>query len=431
MSSLLIQNGHVVDPSQALEGNYDILIEQGKVTKIAKSIKTTKKVKKIDAKGLIVTPGWVDIHVHVREPGREDKETIKTCSHAAAMGGVTSICTMPNVGPIADNQTVIEYLVSRAKTESIVNLYPYGSITKGLKGEELTEIWDMKKQGMIGVSEDHRDVQNLGLFKKAVKYCKTFNVPIICHNENEDLTNCGVMHEGEVSTYLGLPGIPSSAEAASIAAQIVIGEEVGHPLHFTHVSAASSVAAIRDAKRRKISVTADCTPHHFTLTHESCLGYNTAAKVAPPLKTDEDKKAIIKGLKDGTIECIATDHAPHTDLDKYVDFMDAANGISGIETFVALVMDQLVHPGVLTLSHAIAKVTINPAKVVNLDKGSLAVGSDADVTVIDPKMERVVDCHDFCSKGKHTPFQGMNLKGWPVMTIVAGKIVMEDRKIKA
>ncbi len=430
MSKIVIKNGHVVDPSQGIDGVTSILIENGKVAKIAKQIPAGKGVKVIDAKGQIVTPGWVDIHVHVREPGREDKETIATCTRAAAMGGVTTICSMPNVEPLADNQTVIEYIVSRAKSDAVVNIYPYGTITKGLEGKELTEMRDMQKAGMIGVSEDHKDVADLGLFKLALKYCKTFDIPVICHNENEDLSRDGVMHEGKVSTYLGLPGIPASAEAASVAAQIILGEEVDYPVHFTHVSTEASVVALRAAKKRGAKVSADCTPHHFSLTDEACLDYDTSAKVAPPLAGEEHRKAVLKGLKDGTLDCIATDHAPHTLVEKYVDFHHAAKGISGIETLVPLCMTNLVDKGVITLTQLIEKVTVNPATVVKLDKGTLKVGADADVTIIDPELTKVVDKAEFISKGKNTPFDGMELKGWPTTTIVGGKVIVEDRKLK-
>ncbi|MBU2524019.1 dihydroorotase [Patescibacteria group bacterium] len=430
MGAILINNGHVIDPAQKINEICSVLVKDGKVAKIGKRIVKPKTCTVINAKGKIVTPGWIDMHVHLREPGREDQETIATCTRAAAKGGITSICSMPNSGQIADNQAVVEFIVSRAKRDGVVNVFPYGAITKGLKGEELAEIWEMKDAGIVGVSEDHRDVQNLALFRMAIKYCKTFNVPIICHSENENLACGGVMHEGKVSTYLGLPGNPASAESSAIAAQIILSEEADYPLHFTHVSAAASIESIRCAKKRKIAVTADCTSHHFSLTDEACLGYNTAAKVNPPLRSEKHKNAVLKGLKDGTIDCICTDHAPHTFRDKYVDFEHAAFGIVGLETLIPLVITNLVNKKVLTLRQAIEKVTVNPAGVVNIDKGSLKVGMDADITVIDLKEERVVDKNNFESKGRNTPFDGMKLKGWPTLTMVAGKIVMKDGNLR-
>lgn len=432
MTRILIKGGHVVDPSQNLNEVCDVLIVGGKIEKIAKNIAKPKAGKVIEAKGSFVTPGWVDLHVHVREPGREDKETIKTFGRAAAKGGITAACCMPNVGPIADNQTVIEFIVNRAKQDSLVSIFPYGSITKSLASKELTEMADMKDSGMVAVSDDGRDVVNMNLFKQALKYCKTFDIPVVCHNENEDLSRGGVMHEGAVSTYLGLPGAPASAESVAIAAQIILCEEVGFErVHFTHVSSKYSVEVIKQAKKRGLKITADCTPHHLTLTDEECLDYNTQAKVNPPLRSEDHRMALIKGLKEGVFDCIATDHAPHTLIEKYVEFERAAFGISGIETFIPLMMHHFVNTKVLTISELIEKVTINPAQIIGIKKGSLQVGCDADVTIINPKVEKKVDIKDFESKGKNTPFNGQTLRGWPVMTIVAGKIVMNEGKVLA
>lgn len=428
MAGILIKNGRVVDPAQGIDEVVSILIEKGKVIKIGKRI-SAKNVKEIDAKGKIVTPGWVDIHVHVREPGREDKETIKTFSRAAVKGGITSACCMPNVAPITDNQTVVEYIVSRVEKDSLMNIYPYGAITKGLKGEEFTEMWDMQKAGIVGVTDDGRDVLNLGLFKRALKYCKTLGLPVICHNENEDLSCDGVMHEGRISTYLGLPGNPASSESAAVAAQIVIAEEVDHPVHFTHLSSTASVEMVAYAKKKGIPVSADCTPHHLVLTDEACLDFDTSAKVNPPLRSEDHRKSLIKALKSGVIDCIATDHAPHTLVEKYVAFQDAAFGISGMETFVPLLMEHIYHQKVLSLTDLIAKVTCNPANVIGLNKGTLELGADADVTIIDENMKAMVDVGDFESKGKNTPFKGQEMRGWPVCTIVGGKIVMENGEI--
>lgn len=432
MSKLLIRGGHLIDPSQKIDEKLDLLIVNGRVAKIAKRISKPLGGKVLEAAGNYVTPGWVDLHVHVREPGREDKETMITFSRAALKGGVTTACCMPNVDPVADNQTVIEAIVARAKADSLINVFPYGCITKGMAGKELTEMADMKDSGMVGVSDDGRDVADLRLFKQVLKYCRTFDLPIICHNENADLSAEGVMHEGAVSTYLGLAGAPASAESVAIAAQIILCEEVGYErVHFTHVSSLFSVEAIRQAKKRGLKISADCTPHHLLLTDEACLGYDTQAKVNPPLRGEEHRRELIKGLKEGVFDCIATDHAPHTPLDKYVDFNRAAFGISGIETFAPLLMHNFVAQKVLSISALIAKVTVNPARVVGLKKGTLRVGADGDVTIINPQLVKKVEAREFESKGKNTPFQGRVLQGWPVATVVGGKILMNDGKILA
>jgi len=432
---ILIKNGIIVDTKNKIHSKMDLLISNGKIAQVAKSSsigdKDTSGVTVIDATDKIVVPGLIDMHVHFREPGGEGKETLKTCSRAAAMGGITTVVGIPNTNPIADNQTVIEYVVSKAKREGIVNMFPMGAITKGEKGNELAEIMELRNSGAICVTDDGNPVSNSEVMRRAMEYCKMLNMPIVCHNEELSLSADGVMHEGFVSTSLGLPGKPSIAEAVSIGRDIIISEYTGCPVHFTHVSTKESVELIRSAKKKGAKVTADTCPHYFTLTDEAVLGFNPNAKMNPPLRAREHLEAIREGLKDGTIDAIATDHAPHSRVEKYLEFDQCENGIVGLETSVPLVISKLVKENIISLDDAIAKMTINPARILRIDdkKGHLSVGADADVTIIDLNMEETIDSEKFESKGRNTPFGGWKLEGFAVATIVEGRIVMQDRKI--
>jgi len=429
MTSLLIKNGLVIDPANKVNKVLDILVEKGKVSKLGKNLKA-KGAETIDAKGLIVTPGLIDMHVHLREPGREDKETLKTASRAAAKGGFTTIVGMPNTTPDADNQTVIEFVLSRAKKEAVVNILPIGAITKGRKGKNLAEIGELKKTGAVAVSDDGSDIQDANVMRKALEYCTMWNMPVLSHSEDTDLAAGGTMHEGLVSTELGLPGKPAAAEEVMVAREIILSELADCPIHFCHVSTKGSVDLIRLAKKKGLKVSAETCPHYFTLTDEAVRGYNALAKVNPPLRSIEHRDAVLKGLKDGTIDVIASDHAPHLLVEKFKEFDYCENGIVGLETMLGLVLTKLVNKTVISLNEAIASMTVNPARVLNLNKGSLKEGADADITIIDPDAEEKVDPSKFESKGRNTPFAGMKLKGKAVYTIVSGKVVMRRGKVK-
>jgi len=428
MKSLLIKGGRVIDPANRIDAEMDVFVENGKIAKAAKGI-NAKADETIDAKGMVVCPGLIDLHAHLREPGREDKETIATASRAAAMGGFTSIVGMPNTNPAADNQTVIEFVLSKARKEAIVNIYPVGAITVKREGHNLAEIGELKKTGAVAVSDDGADIQDANVMMKALQYCTMWKMPVISHSEDIRLSAGGAMHEGLVSTELGLPAKPAAAEEVMIAREIILSDYTGCPVHFTHVSAKGSVEMIRNAKKRGIKVTADTCPHYFSLTDEAVKGYNANAKVNPPLRSREHVEAVKKGLQDGTIDVIATDHAPHLLAEKFLEFEECENGMVGLETAVPLVISKLVNEKVISINDAIAKMTANPARILGLEKGTLSPGADADITIIDLNKEQAVDPSRFESKGRNTPFGGWKLKGWPVCTIVGGKTVMRGGKI--
>jgi dihydroorotase len=428
MTSLLVKNGRVIDPKNGLDMEADVLVEGGKIKGVEKGLKA-KADKTIDAKGLVVCPGLIDMHVHLREPGREDKETIATASRAAAAGGFTTIVGMPNSTPEADNQTVIEFVLSRAKRDAVVNVLPVGAITKKRQGKELAEIGELKKTGAVAVSDDGSDIQDANVMRKALEYCKMWNMPVLSHSEDIRLSAQGVMHEGLVSTELGLAGKPAAAEEVMVAREIILSRLAESQIHFCHVSTKGSVELVRLAKKQGTLVTAETCPHYFTLTDEAVRGYNANAKVNPPLRSEEHRKAVLQGLKDGTIDVIASDHAPHLMVEKFWEFDLCENGAIGLETTLPLVLAKLVGEKVVSLSEAIAKMSCNPAKVLHLDKGTLGKGKDADITIIDLGLEETVDPKKFESKARNTPFAGMKLRGKAVYTIVAGKVVMEKGKI--
>ena len=422
---LLIKNGNVIDPSQNIEKKMNILVDGNLIKEYTKNINELEKrknVKVIDAKNLVVTPGLIDIHVHLREPGYEHKETIRTGTLSAAAGGFTSIACMPNTNPINDNASVTDYILLKARTEGIVNVLPIGAITKSEEGEELAEIGEMYQAGCVAISDDGMPVTNSNLMRRAMEYVRAFDLPIIVHAEDKYLSDDGVMNEGKTSTMLGLKGIPNASEEVMISRDIFLSELTGTALHICHVSTEGSVRIIRDAKKRGIKVTAEATPHHFLLSDDELYNYNTNAKMNPPLRTDKDVKAILKGLKDGTIDVIATDHAPHSEDEKNVEFDKAPFGIVGLETALPLSL-KLVEKKILTLSQVIKKLTIEPARIVRVDKGTLKLNKEADITIFDPKEEFDIDKEKFSSKGKNTPFQGWRVRGKVKYTIVSGKIV--------
>jgi len=425
--AILIKNGHIVDPSQGIDGVGDILIKDGKIVRIVlQSDRATVTAAQshyhtIDATGLFVLPGLVDIHAHLREPGFEYKETIKTGTMAAVKGGITSVCCMPNTNPVNDNKTVTEFILRKTYAEGSCYVYPIGAITKGQKGEELAEMAMMHEAGCVAFSDDGRPVMSSLIMRRALEYSRALNVPIISHCEDMSLSEGGVMNEGRLSAQMGLRGIPYASEDAMVARDIILSELTGGRLHIAHVSTEGSVRLIRQAKERGVKVTAETCPHYFTITEDAVKGYNTNAKVNPPLRTQRDVEAIKEGLRDGTIDVIATDHAPHHRDEKLQEFDKAPSGISGFETALSLSL-RLVYEGILTMSQLVEKMAIISARILGIDAGALKVGFDADIVIVDINREFKVESEKFLSKGKNTPFEGWTLKGMPVITICKGKV---------
>jgi dihydroorotase len=428
----LVRGGRVIDPCSRLDGEMDILIDAGKIAclgadaaevawKLEGSILQTPS-EVIEAHGLLVVPGLIDIHTHLRDPGYEYKESIETGSAAAAAGGFTSIACMANTNPVNDHAAVTEYILDKARTVGLVQVFPIGAVSVGLAGERLAEIGELKQAGVVGVSDDGRPVMNSQLMRHALEYAGMFALPVISHCEDINLAAHGVMHEGRVSTELGLRGIPAQAEDILVARDIALAELTGGRLHIAHVSTAGAVRMVHDAKARGLRITAEVTPHHLFLTDEMVRGYDPNTKMYPPLRAAADVEALRQALKDGTIDAIATDHAPHDLADKEVEFDQAPVGIIGLETALPLTL-RLVDEGVLSLTGAIAKLTCGPAQVLGLPKGTLQVGADADVTLIDTQTENVVDRREFRSKSRNSPFHGWTLQGRAVMTLCAGEIV--------
>ncbi len=420
MGGLLIKNCWVVDPSQGLNTKGDILIERGRVKSIGK-VRSAGRVKTFDAGGRLVMPGVVDIHAHLREPGQEHKETIRTATEAALSGGVTSVCAMANTSPVNDNPTVTRYILQKASLEARVDVYPVGAVTKGLRGEELAEIGLMVEAGCVAFSDDGHPLMNSMVMKRALEYLKRFDRVLIAHCEDRNLSAGGTMNEGPVSHRLGLRGIPPEAEVIMIKRDIELASLTGGRLHFAHVSTKEGVDAIRQAKKAGIPVTAETCPHYFLLTEEAVEGYNTLAKVNPPLRSRADLEAIIEGLSDGTIDVIASDHAPHHRDDKLCEFDRAAFGISGIETLLLLSLE-LYHKKLLGIDELIRKLTINPARVVGIPKGTLREGSQADLVVVDLNSKTTIDASNFKSLGKNTPFDKWTVNSRIVARVFKGKL---------
>jgi dihydroorotase len=420
--SLLIKGGRVIDPSQDLDGIMDLLVVDGRVKELGQQLKAPAGAKTIDAAGLIVTPGLIDMHVHLRDPGLEYKEDIITGTKAAAAGGFTSVCCMPNTKPVIDNKTVASYVVSKAREKGFANVFPVGAITQGSKGENLAEMGELKESGCVAVSDDGRPVVNGELMRRALEYARGMGIMVISHAEDLSLVGEGVMNEGYVATELGLKGIPWVAEDSATARDVYLAELTGSPLHVAHVSTSGAVRIIRNAKARGVRVTCETAPHYFTLTEEAVRGYNTNARMNPPLRTEEDRQAVLKGLADGTIDVIATDHAPHHLDEKDIEFNLALNGIVGLETSLPLSL-KLVEAGVLSLPQLVEKMSCAPAAILGLDRGTLKPGGVADVTVIDPDKVWTVEADRLASKSKNSPFLGWSMKGKAAYTILAGKIV--------
>lgn len=422
---ILILNGRLIDPASGFDSITDILIEDSVVKKIGKtSGESAQKI--IDAKRMWVVPGLIDMHVHFRDPGYEYKEDIISGSAAAAAGGFTSVCTMPNTNPVTDSPETVEYIAEKAGRANLVNVIPCGSVTKNQAGLELSDIGGMVSKGAMALSEDGKSVTDSLLLKKAFEECKKYDIPMLSHCEDPFLSKAGVVNEGEVSRRLNLRGIPASAETVIAARDIILAEETGAKLHICHVSAKTCVDIIRDAKKRGVKVTAEAAPHHFILSEEDIDGTDANFKMNPPLRSKEDVTAVISGLIDGTIDCIATDHAPHCKNEKSGGFLNAANGIIGLETSLPLSITYLVKKGVLTPSDLIEKMSVNPSEILKIGKGCIGEGLCADIAIIDPDAEYVIDSSNFKSKSRNTPFDGIKVTGRIKYTICGGRVTYED-----
>ncbi|MCC6543511.1 MAG: dihydroorotase [Nitrospirae bacterium] len=421
-TDLLIRNGHIIDPANNRDGIADILVRGNVIVQIEQNIPVPNEAELIDATGLIIVPGLIDLHTHLREPGYEYKETIQTGTMSAAAGGFTSVCCMPNTQPVNDSQAVTEFIMSRASLKGIVNVLPVGAITKGGKGEEITEMGDLRKAGCVAVSDDGKPVMNNLVMRRAMEYSKMFNLPVISHCEDLTLTDDGVINEGKMSTELGLKGIPNASEDVMVARDISLAELTGAHVHIAHVSTIGSVELIRVAKERGINVTAETCPHYLFLTDEAVRGYNTNAKMKPPLRSARDVAAVRIGLQDGTIDAIATDHAPHSQEEKEKEYDYAPFGIVGLETALPLAL-RLVEEGVLAVRDLVFKMSVNPARIIGINKGNIGIGAAADITVINPKTVWVVEAGNLKSKSRNTPFEGWKMRGQISYTIVGGRVV--------
>jgi len=421
---LVLKGGRVIDPSQGLDEDLDVLIEDGHVQKVGKRL-DTRRGRIIDVRRRVVCPGLIDLHTHLREPGREDKETIATGTRAAAAGGFTAVCAMPNTDPVNDRAGITRAILDRARSHGVVRVYPIGAITRGSLGEELAEYGDLREAGCVAVSDDGRPVASARMMRRALEYARAFGLTVIDHCEEPTLAQGAAMNEGTVATLLGLRGAPAAGEAVVVERDVLLAELTGGKVHVAHVSAAGSVDAVRRGKARGVRVTAEATPHHLLLTDQAVKdsGYDTSTKMNPPLRAEADRQALLEGLRDGTIDCIATDHAPHTVDDKKVEYDQAAFGVVGLETAVALCLDKLVGAGIVDLLRLVELLSTGPARILGLPGGTLAPGSPADVTVLDLARRVSVDPARFESKGRHTPFAGWTLKGGPAATIVGGEVV--------
>ncbi|WP_428849284.1 dihydroorotase [Thermanaeromonas sp.] len=426
---ILLRGGRVIDPSQDLDKVADVLVSGDRIAAIGENLEKDRETKVLDVGGCIVAPGFIDMHVHLREPGYEQKETIATGTRAAAAGGFTAVACMPNTQPVADNAAVIAYIRERARAVGVVRVYPIGALSKGSKGEELAEIYDLVEAGAVAISDDGNPVMNAEVMRRALEYTRLFNIPVISHCEDLNLTAGGVMHEGFVSTILGLRGIPAASEQVMVARDVILAGLTGGRLHLAHLSSAGSLHILKEAKSKGVKVTAEVTPHHLCLTDEAVIGYDTTTKVNPPLRSEEDRQALEEALRDGLLDVLATDHAPHTEEEKDVEYDIAPFGISGLETAIPLVVTRLVEKGRLSWQRLIEAWSCRPASILNIPGGSLKEGSIADITVIAPDWEKEVDVDTFYSLGKNSPFQGLKLKGWPLVTIVAGRLVMENGRV--
>src|SRR2546429_3799669 len=422
---LLIQNGYVIDPSQGVNTDQSLLIEDGRVVGLSSdSDPIPSETEVFDATGLIVAPGFIDMHVHLREPGQEYKETIASGAAAAVAGGFTTVCAMPNTSPVNDNAAVTRFVIEQAERAGLADVLPIGSITKNSEGTELAEMGEMKDAGIVAVSDDGRPVPNAGIMRRAMEYARGFDLPIIDHCEEKSLARGGVMHEGHWSLVLGLRGMPAAAEEVDAERDCLLAELTGARVHLAHVSTRGALAAVARAKEKGLPVTCEVAPHHWTLTDEAVQDYDTNTKMSPPLRSPDHIEAIVEGLRYGTIDTIATDHAPHHADEKALEYDQAPFGIVGLETAIGLALDRLVHPGTISLERLIELCATNPARILHLaDFGTLRTGARADLTILDPELTWTFDAAQSKSKSRNTPFDGYTFRGAAVATIVAGRLV--------
>ncbi|MCM8794433.1 MAG: dihydroorotase [Candidatus Omnitrophica bacterium] len=425
--AILIKEGHLIDPAQGIDEPRDLLIEDGVVKEVKKGIRPNG-ADLVDAKGKTVSPGFIDLHVHLRSPGQEHKETVLTGSRAAALGGFATVCSMANTDPVVDSATVVDYIRNQSARIGLVRILPFAAVTVGLKGEILTEMGDLKEAGAAGFSDDGVPVMNAGIMRRALEYSRITGLPVVAHCEDKNLAGNGVVNQGRTSTRLGLPGIPSEAETIMIARDLLLAEATGGRLHIAHVSTEAGVALIRSAKAKGIRVTAEVTPHHLVLTEESLGTYDARFKMNPPLRTQKDQEALRAGLEDGTIDAIATDHAPHAVSEKEMELPLAPFGVIGLETALGVLLTKLVHRGNVRLKTVIAALTAGPAAVLGINRGTLRVGSPADVTIFDPQANWAVDRETFASKGINSPFLDWGLKGRVTDLVVDGRIILRNRR---
>jgi dihydroorotase len=425
-TDLVLRKGRVIDPAGDYDTVADVLIEHGIIVEVGPNIEIGRErllqIEQIDAHGKWIVPGLIDMHVHLREPGAEYKETVATGTQAAVAGGFTAVACMPNTQPVNDCAAVTRYILDRARSEGVCRVFPVGAISEGLEGKNLAEYGELRAEGAVAVSDDGRPVMNSLLMRRALEYAGTFDLPVISHSEDLNLSSAGLMNEGALSTMLGMRGIPRAAEEIMVARDILLAELTRRRLHLAHVSTAGCVSLVREAKRRGLSVTAETAPHYFTLTEDLISSYDPVYKVNPPLRGPEDVEAIKAGLADGTIDAIASDHAPHSLVEKELEFEFAANGIIGLESSLPLILE-LVRQSVLTPMEAIAKVSSNPAEILSVPFGTLRKGSAADLTLIDPGLKYTIDAQTFKSKSRNCPFHGMEVQGKTVMTLVGGRVV--------
>ncbi|MGH7333709.1 MAG: dihydroorotase [Candidatus Rokuibacteriota bacterium] len=421
--NLLIQNGRVLDPANGLDGVQDVLIRNGLVERVGPRLTALPDIAKVDATGQVVCPGFIDIHVHLREPGFEYKETVATGTRAAAGGGFTTVCCMANTFPVNDNRSVSDYILAKAKAEGVVHVHTIGAVTRGLKGGELAELAELAEAGCVAFSDDGHCVMNAALYRHAMEYTLPFGLPLISHAEDGNLSQGASMNEGVVSMELGLSGTPAAAEDTMVARDILLAELTGAHVHIAHLSTAGAVRLVREAKARGIRVTAEVTPHHLVLTEDAVRHFDPNTKMSPPLRTKLDTEVLLEALADGTIDCIATDHAPHATSEKEGEFDRAPSGIVGLETAISVLLDRLVRRGALSLPTLVSRFTADPARVLGLPGGSLSVGAPGDVTILDLERELVIDPGRFQSRSRNTPFGGWALRGGPAVTIVGGMVV--------
>lgn len=424
-NGILIRGGRVVDPSRGQDEVADVYLLEGRVEAVGRNIGNPDGVMIVDARGKVVAPGLIDLHVHLREPGQEDLETVASGAMAAAAGGFSAVCAMPNTDPVCDNQGVVGFVKAQAQRAGKARVYPIGAISLGQQGQQLAEFGELVGAGAVAVSDDGKPVVSSHLMRTALEYARTFGIPVADHCEEPTLSAGGVMHEGTISTRLGLKGIPAAAEEIMVARDILLAELTGGHVHLCHLSTRGSVDLIRRAKERGVRVTGEACPHHFTLTHEACVGYDTNAKMNPPLREDADREAIRQALKDGTIDAIVTDHAPHHYDAKEREFDDAPNGIIGLETSLGLAISELVRTGLLSLSDLVARMSAVPARIFGLPGGTLAPGAPADLVVFDPGAEWIVRPEEFHSRSRNTPFAGRRLFGRATTTVVRGQVVFQ------